>query len=163
MLFHEFPNLPWEDNLLSFHNYGPSWCRRGKGKAEGGKRKWLKSTFRVLIVHHHYAHKAFNDLNEISILRVCVFSFLPHSVHIWAHILSPSSIPHPHSLLQKLTHLSNRDLECGLRISEVCLVMFHSLIPPVEPITTSITVPVCSFKFFLPLNYSNNVTMITAT
>lgn len=60
-------------------------------------------------------------------------------------------------------HLCDLDLECGVWVSEVCPVVFDSLVPPVKAIPTAVAVPVCSFKPLLSFNGAHNLTVVTAT
>lgn len=59
-------------------------------------------------------------------------------------------------------YLCDLDLECGVGISEVCFIVFDGLVPPVETISTAVTVPVCTFKPFFSFNSAHNLTMDTA-
>ena len=58
-------------------------------------------------------------------------------------------------------YLSNLNLKSCLRISKMCLVVFDGFISPVEAISTSVAMPMSSFKSLLPFDDSNNITLIT--
>lgn len=48
-------------------------------------------------------------------------------------------------------------------VSEVCFVVFDSLVPPVKAVSAAVAVPVCSFKPFLSFYGAHNLTVVTAT
>lgn len=59
-------------------------------------------------------------------------------------------------------NLCDLDLECGVRISKMCLIVFDGLIPSVETISTAIAVPVSTLEPLFSFNSTYNFTVIAA-
>lgn len=60
-------------------------------------------------------------------------------------------------------HLGYLDLEGGVRVAEVGLEVFDSLISAIETISTTVAVPVGPLEPLLPFNGAHNLTVIAAS
>ena len=61
------------------------------------------------------------------------------------------------------TYLCDLYLEGGLRVTEMCAVMFDGFITSIESILTLIAVPVSTLKLLHTFDGTDNVTVVTTT
>lgn len=83
--------------------------------------------------------------------------------YVQARIINKNSPTFPPHIYINYNNLCYLYLEGCLWVSEVSFIVFDSLISSVESITTFVAVPMCSFEFLLPLYYTNNGAVVTAS